>query len=431
MKHSKQVIKVITAVIIMLSSYSDAISGTLISGVSQLVSDQFITIEGTVLDEKTNKPMVFVTVAVVGTNIGTITNTAGEFSIKFEKNKNIKQLSFKYIGYKNKLASIQSLSEEKSIVLLSPHAVPIDEVIIRPSNPEELIKEILEKISVNYSNTPNKLMAFYRETIKKKRKYVSVSEAVVEIYKSQYNKHKADDLVKLYKGRKSSNVKSQDTMIMKLRGGPKSTLLLDIAKNPDVIFYENNIDNYRFEIDEITNINDKQNYVIKFSQKKNFDTPLFNGKLYVDINTLAITAAEFSLNLENEIEASKMFVRKKPLFMTITPTATNYFVKYTEDKGKYYFSHARGEVTFKCKWKTKVFNSKYTVMTEIAVTDRSDKNVIKYERKEQLKSSIVFEEKVQPFADSDFWGKFNTIKPEESIENTIKKYGVRLKIKDN
>ena len=48
-----------------------------------------------------------------------------------------------------------------------------------------------------------------------------------------------------------------------------------------------------------------------------------------------------------------------------------------------------------------------------------------------LKSTIVFEEKVHPFADPDFWGTYNTIKPEESIESAIQKYGVRLKIQDN
>jgi hypothetical protein len=70
-------------------------------------------------------------------------------------------------------------------------------------------------------------------------------------------------------------------------------------------------------------------------------------------------------------------------------------------------------------------------MTEIATTDRTTDNVVKYARNEQLKSNIVFEEKVYPFSDPDFWGKYNTIKPEESIENAIKKYGVRLKIQND
>jgi len=430
MKNLIQIKKLSLFTLVLIFIFNSGFAGTLISGLTQLKSDSFIKIEGKVIDKKTKKPIVFVTVSAVGTNIGTVTNTDGEFSINIEKSLNVKQLSFKYIGYKNKTVKVESLIGKDVIISLQAHLVPIEEVIVRPKNSKELIEEILRKIPSNYSNSPNKMVAFYRETIKKKKKYVSISEAVVEVYKAEYNKTTTNDLVKLYKGRKSAHVKAQDTIVMKLRGGPKTALLLDIAKNPEMLFYKDNLNNYKFEIDEITNINDKQNYVINFTQIKDFDYPLFNGKLYVEINTLAITAAEFELNLENEEAASRLFVRKKPLFMSIVPTATKYFVKYTENNGKYYLSHARGEVSFKCNWKSRVFNSKYTVMTEIAITDRTDKNVVKFPRSEQLKSGIVFEEKVVPFGDEDFWGQYNTIKPEESIENTIKKYGVRLKIQD-
>jgi len=208
-------------------------------------------------------------------------------------------------------------------------------------------------------------------------------------------------------------------------------LLLDIAKKPNMLFSKSYLDSYLFEIDGVVKVNDKQNYVIKFTQIKDFEYPLFDGKLYVDVNSLAISAAEFSLNLKDKNAASRMFVKRKPLFMSITPTKTKYYVKYEESNGKYYLSHARGELTFKAKWKRKVFNSKYTVATEIAITDKSKKNVVKFKKREQLKSSIIFEERVRPFSDKDFWGKYNTIKPEEAIENTIKKYGVRLKIQNN
>lgn len=422
MKNYKHIKTAAIIVLTILLSITTAISQT---------NDNFINIKGKVVDNKTKKNIVFVTVTVEGTNIGTVTNTDGEFTINIKKGSGSKTISFKYIGYKNKYVKISLLTDKDNIITLSPTSVSIEEVVVRPENPRELIERVIAKIPENYSKSSNKMMAFYRETIKKRNRYVSILEAVVEVYKAQYNETNQRDLVKLYKGRKSSNVKSQDTLIMKLRGGPKTALLLDIAKNPDMLFYKENLNNYKFEIDEIVTINDKQNYVINFTQVKDFDYPLFNGKLYVDIESLAISAAEFSLNLENQDAASSLFVKKKPLFMSIKPVVTKYFVKYTENKGKYYFSHARGEVTFKCKWQKKLFKSKYTVMTEIAITDRTDKNAIKFSWKDRLKSGIVFEEKVRPVQDSDFWGKYNTIKPEESIENAIKKYGVKLKIQNN
>ncbi|MCD4792775.1 MAG: carboxypeptidase-like regulatory domain-containing protein [Bacteroidales bacterium] len=430
---NKSFIKSLIAVSLLLFFCLGTVkSASIILGISsKYKTDTYVTVEGQVIDKVTNNPLVFVSVSAVGSNVGTVTNTEGKFTLNIENDLNVSQISFKHLGYKNKIVPLSSLKAKNVTISMEAYVVPIEEVIIRPSNPYELIEEILRKIPENYCVEAYKHMAFYRETIKKRKKYVSISEAVVEIYKAPYDNEMKNDLVKLYKGRKSANVKSQDTLIMKLKGGPQTALLLDIAKNPYILFSDENLENYLFEIDEIANINDNQNYVIKFTQKTKQEYPLFNGKLYVEIKSLAITAAEFSLNLENEAEASKMFVRKKPLFMTITPIATNYVIKFTEYNGKYFFSHARGEVMFKVKWKKKLFNSKYTVMTEIASTDRTNKNVIKYPRNEQLKSSIVFEEKVHPFADPEFWGKYNTIKPEESIENAINKYGVRLKIQNN
>jgi len=390
-----------------------------------------IKISGKVIDAKTGKPIAFAAVTVSGTNIGTVSNTKGEFIIQFDKNLHADALSFKYIGYENKTVKLNSIPEKKFKVKLKPSVISIKEVIIRPNDATELVKEILRKIPENYSNKANKEMAFYREYVKNRRKYVSISEAVVEIYKAPYDKELKEDLVKLYKGHKSANVKVQDTIIMKLKGGPKTVLLLDIAKNPYILFAPENMEHYNFSLNEITTINDKQNYIINFQQKPGEERPLFNGKIYVNVKTLAITAAEFSLNLENKTAASNVFVRKKPLLLTIRPTSTKYLVNYTESNGKYYFSHARGEVEFEVKWKRKLFKSHYSVMTEIAITDRTDKDVKKIPKNQQLRAGIVFDEKVYPFSDSDFWGKYNTIKPEESIEKAIKRYGVKLKIQEN
>lgn len=420
---------IITIVVLFLTiSYSLSSSVILITGA---VDNSYITIEGKVIDSETKEPLIFVTVTAEGTNIGTVTNTEGMFTLNIEKGIQVEEIIFKHLGYKNKTVPLIRFTTEENIIKMDSYFVPLEEVVVRPENPYEILTEVLNKIPQNYSADANKHMAFYRETIKNKRKYVSISEAVVEIFKAPYNDNMAFDLVKLYKGRKSANVNPQDTIIMKLKGGPKTALLLDLAKNPEIIFAEDFMEQYKFNIDKIVNINDKQNYIIDFKQIENPEYPLFNGKLYVDIKTLAITAAEFSINLENEIEAAKIFVRKKPLMMKIVPISTSYIVKYEEDNGKYYFSHARGEVSFKVKWKQKLFNSRYTIMTEIATTDRTTDNVVKYARNEQLKSNIVFEEKVYPFSDPDFWGKYNTIKPEESIENAIKKYGVRLKIQND
>jgi hypothetical protein len=421
----------ITTIFVLLLFITDSLSGSLIMSYYYSGYRSQTSIEGTIIDAITKKPVAFATVTAVGTNIGTVTNTEGSFYLTFDNELNIKEISVQHLGYKNKNVPLEFFKNKNNIIYLDAHSIPLNEVVVRPENTYELVQEIIKKIPQNYSDKAMKQMAFYRESVMRKRKYISISEAVVEVYKAPYNDNFKTDLVKLFKGRKSSNVKPQDTVVVKLKGGPKVALLIDIAKNPEVLFSDENMINYEFSLDQITNINDKQNYVINFTQIRNHNVPQFNGTLYVDINSLAITAAEFSLNLQNKTAASEIFVKRKPILMKITPIETKYIVKYKEDNGKYYFNHARGEVVFEIDWDKKIFNSRYTIMTEIASTDRTDKNVVKFPLNEQLKSTIIFEEEVPSELDPEFWGEYNIIKPEESIENAIKKYGVILKIQNN
>ena len=84
-------------------------------------------------------------------------------------------------------------------------------------------------------------------------------------------------------------------------------------------------------------------------------------------------------------EVSRMFVRKKPSGVKVTPLSADYIVNYQEKGGKWYFTYARGEIKFKCNWKRKLFNSKFSVMTEMAITDRSDVEPTRFKGKERFK----------------------------------------------
>jgi hypothetical protein len=66
-------------------------------------------------------------------------------------------------------------------------------------------------------------------------------------------------------------------------------------------------------------------------------------------------------------------------------------------------------------------------MSEVAITDRREDNIVKFANQEVFKQNMVFTEKVQDFADVDFWGEYNIIEPEISIENAIKKLSKNVK----
>ena len=148
------------------------------------------------------------------------------------------------------------------------------------------------------------------------------------------------------------------------------------------------------------------------------------------METFALTEAAFSMNLEDKNEASQMFIRKKPLGMKATPVMTSYRVKFREQEGKWYFAYARAEVKLKLKWKKKLFNPSYTTMSEIAITDRTDEEVIKFNSRERIKIGDIFTHQLSAFADPNFWGDYNVIEPDQSIESAIRRLNRKLKFSD-
>jgi len=391
-----------------------------------------LTLKGKVVDAETGTPLVFATVAVMGSNVAIVTNIDGEFTLKIAENLTSNNLEITYLGYKNKVVSISSLRDNgfKNVISMESAPIPIKEIIVKPLDPVDIMEKAITRIGKNYENVPNLMTAFYRETIRKNRTYVSIGEAVVEIFKAPYNNDMRFDGTRIYKGRKSSDVEKMDTVLFKLQGGPVSVLQLDLAKNTEAVLTLDAMKYYDYSIGTIIEIDGKPHYGIEFIQKPSVDIPLFMGTLYIEMETYALTEAEFGFNLSDKAAAQSIFIRKKPLGMEVTPEVATYRTKYREQDGKLYFSYSRAEVKFKVDWKRKLFNTFYTTMSEIAVTDRTAEEVIKFTGKEKLRYTDVFSEMVSAFADPDFWGDYNVIEPDQSIESAIRKLSKKLKFSD-
>jgi len=397
-------------------------------------SDQqpYITIKGKVIDSETGTPLVFASVAVSDANVAIVTNIDGEFTLKIGESLLSKNLLVSFIGYKNKEVAISALRDKgyKNVISLEAAPIPIKEIIVKPVDPYQIVTKAITRINRNYESVPNLMTAFYRETIRKNRTYVSIGEAVVEVMKAPYANDLRYDNARMYKGRKSADVEKMDTVLFKLQGGPLSSLALDIAKNTEDILTIESMEYYNYTLSSVIEINGKPHYVIDFIQRPSVDVPLFMGSLYIEMESFAITEAEFGFNLSDKAAAQSIFIRKKPLGMEVTPEIATYRTKYREQDGKWYFEYSRAEVKFKVDWKKKLFNTYYTTMAEIAVTDRTAEEVIKFAGKDKLRYTDVFTEKVSAFADPDFWGEYNVIEPDQSIESAIRKLSRKLKFSD-
>jgi len=385
------------------------------------------TFSGKVIDNETRKPVVFANIYLIGSSLGTVTNAQGEFILKVPFAELNRKLGVSYIGYNNKVIELSQLTERENVIRLDISAVKIDEVVIRTEDPLDLLRMALRRVNENYKSNPEMLIGFYRETVKQNRSYVAVAEAVLDVYKSAYSNDFDFDRVKIYKGRKSEDLKKMDTLMFKLQGGPRTSFLLDVVKNPGELLAEDYINDYVFTFTGFATIDGRDNYVIEFNQKPNVELALYKGKFYLDTKNLAFSRIEFSLSEKGLEIADSELVRKKPMDLRVDVLHADYLVNYRVLDDQWYLNHVRSELSFKCLWKKKRYNATYTTALEMAVTDRNTDNINRARYKDQTRMTDIFADQVNFYRDENFWGEYNYIKPDESIESVINKLNRRLK----
>ncbi len=392
------------------------------------VQEEFLEYKGSVVEAGTDKPLALASIALEGANISTVSNTEGEFLLKVPKSLANGNVIFSFLGYENKVIPIRQLKKDRNNIELKISFTKLSGVNLNaPKDAERLVREVLLRKGENYVGDNMVMTAFYRETIKKRRKNVSLSEAVVNIYKTPYFSNKIDAM-KLFKARKNTDYSKLDTVALKLQGGPFNTLYVDIMKYPEFIFVDGKVDEYEFKFDRSTYIDDRLIYVIDFKQLPTIRAPLYTGKLYIDVENRTLSSAVYELNITNRELASRLFVRRKPARVNVWPTEVAYRVDYREKDGRWYYGYSNVLMEFKVDWKGKLFNSVYSMAAEMAVTDWKKNPSGEFPKnKEKIKKSIILSDENIGFADPNFWGEYNIIEPEKSIESAIKKIQRQLR----
>ena len=392
-------------------------------------NNDYTTITGVVKDRVSKKNLEYVNVSAVGTNIGTITNEDGEFSLKFSKSITVSDIQLSRIGFYNTLISVKTNGNGNNIFYLAPESFVLSEVqVFSWQNPRDLVKAAIEKVSDNYPMNANMLTGFYRETVQKRRRYINISEAVIEIYKDAYNRPANRDQVKVLKGRKLLSPKAADTLTVKFLGGPNIPVYLDIIKNPDVLLDPEALQLYSFKMGEATSIDDRLHYTVHFEPQSIVDYPLYAGTMYIERTSLALTRAEFRMDMSNKQKVTSAILKEKPPGLRFTPEDVTYIVTYKQQGDKTFLNYMRNEIKFKCDWKRKLFATNYEVIGETVITDRKEQNVARIPGRETFTLRQSLSHEVALYQDEDFWSNYNIIEPTESLEsavNRLKKQNLR------
>ena len=390
--------------------------------------DSTFLVKGRVTGSDTNQPLINASIMLEEGSVSSVTNQDGIFSIRLPLSARHSQLVIRHLGYQNrKIPVVTLMGNPENHIPMTPSPILLNEVLVVSGDGRNLVREALQRIPRNYPSDPNMMIAFYRESVEKGNNHISLVEAVLDVYKASYHSYN-NDQARIYIGRKATDISPRDTVLLKFQGGISDALMLDIAKNPEIVFGSEGAE-YSFHIEGLINIDNKPHYIITFKPDEEINDILFRGTIYLDYATLAFARMEFNMNVENRKEAAGIFIRRKPSKMRVEVIQARYIADFTESDGKWHFNYSGTEVSFRVRWTNRFFGlfaTNYTIRSEMAITDRYSENVVKFPRNERIRSTDVIAEKVEHFLHPNFWGAYNVIEPDQEINDAIKRLSGKL-----
>ncbi len=382
---------------------------------NSLAAQDFITLSGIITDLQTRQPLPHVSVAAGA--VGTVTNDHGRFTLKVKPEAKV--VTFSLIGYQSRNVHIERDGQRIDIAL-QPLSVTLNEVVVRNLSAENLVYEAIRKFHANYSKQPSSYKGFYREVIQKRRQYLSISEAVVEMYKTSYDNDITFDAVSILRGRRMMNMKSSDTLAVKVLGGPTLPIFADVVKNRDFLFYPDDLQCFAYAYVGDEQLDDRPHYVVRMSPVKAQPYALFFANLYIDKQSLAISRADLHLDMRNRARATSTMLLHRPAGLRFTPLELTFSIFYRSEGGTTHLNYIRNEMRFKCDWHRRLFASAFTVVSEFVVTDilPAAKTI---RGRDTFKRNDNLYDNVDLFSEPDFWGPDNIIEPTEPLNRAVER----------
>ena len=374
------------------------------------------------------QPLAHVSVMIEGTEVQTVTNEDGQFTLKMHEQP--RRLRLSHIGYKTRHIALEQGATEQLKIRMQSNTIELKEVLVSANDPLSILKAAMARIEKNYPNEPELMRCFYRETARRGSRFISVAEAVTEMYKSDYYYGPERDAVAILKGRRLMSMKARDTLGVKVQGGPVLPLMVDLAKNREYVLNEENIAHYKLSMEVPVKIADRPQYVINLEPYGLQFYPIMVGRVFVDQETLTFTRAELELDMRDWRAASDYMLVHKPFGLRFRPRQLTMTIVYnTDEQGIAHMSYVRNEMRFNCDWKRRLFASPFTTVCEMVVTDRQQKGdgVKRPRGRSSFGLRDRFYDKVEYFDDPDFWADYNIIEPTESLENAIDKLKKRVR----
>ncbi len=387
------------------------------------VYGQNIRMHGKVIDKQTLEGIPFVHIFIEGTRIGAISDLHGNFTISYSEQYRSRMLQFSCLGYKPVQVSLQGLNKSMPEIRLEQDIIQLQEVVVTPKDPLELLGEAFRKIPENYDTSATMLSGYYKMSSVLGDTTIRYTEAFLDIFKPP-----------LGQVQKSSKPPADSVHLRQVRTKPteikdwKLKTMLDWENSPhqlenrDVVKdfsslnreYEKFMALYDFEIEGLVFINKRRTYKIGIKPKKGKRKAYWNGALFLDEETLAFVKVDF-------VSTPNMFrIFKSALGYKLMSSL--YKVRYNQGEwketlnyrligDKWYFNEVNSSKQF-------LISSKKRNLEEVPVTVTVQYSTDSVKRNFSIPDSIKFlsqkgtpwwetERFIESLYDPDFWDDFD------------------------
>lgn len=387
---------------------------------------------GKVTDSSDGNPLAYASVTHVVSGVSNVSNSEGFFSLKLPMEVSPEdEIRVSFLGYVTATLRVEDFSESSPDkphgIRLPPVSFTLDPAVIRSIEPLSLLMEAYDKVKDNYPSVTTGMTAFYREIIRRQSgRYLALSEAVLDINKASYTSFQSDR-ARIFKGRASTDYRAADSILIRFRGGVVAALDMDNVKNPFAGVWLREVErHYRFGMGEPVLRDGLFFYVITFTQIDGSEEILYSGRLYIESGSIAIGRIELSLNVKGrEEKAAGIMVVKRPPDTRFYVTKADYAVNYKRFGDTWHYDYSLMRINLSSRKGKSFFRNNYVITGEMAVTAHNEAPE-RIGADERIRFKDFLSEKVGDFRDDDFWGDYNVIEPDKSIDAVIRRIIRRL-----
>lgn len=290
-----------------------------------VVFSQPAKISGLITDAKSGMPVPFAAISLKHFHIGTNSNQEGMFDLYFPKEAYSDSCVVSCLGYISATFAIDTIKGNINISIL-PSVLQLSEVIIRPLLPTDYIRMAMRSLKENYPLNPFQSQSYYREQVNENNVLINQTEGIFKTYypdyqdtiKNQhqlllfrkadakqiafmreYGEHKKEKKLKkaIRKGEDTTKIKETDFVSIKF-GGPETIISMDFIKEKEPFLDSNQFKKFSYAFAGSSTYQGKELMVISFDGLKHIDNLLTKGRIYIDVNSMAITTITYTASFE-------------------------------------------------------------------------------------------------------------------------------------